>query len=57
MKSHIEQRRIVMYLDSVQARLASLREPHKGVILQSQTQEELGALLPSLLDRALKGEL
>jgi hypothetical protein len=29
------------YLDSVQARLASLRE------LQSQTQEELDALLPS----------
>ena len=46
-----EQRRIVAYLDSVQARLASLRE------LQSQTQEELDALLPSVLDRAFKGEL
>jgi hypothetical protein len=34
-----EQRRDVAYLDSVQARLASLRE------------------LPSVLDRAFKGEL
>ena len=40
---------IVAYLDSVQARLAShkgmisLREPHKGVILQSATGEELSA--------------
>ena len=41
-----EQRRIVAYLDSVQARLASLRE------LQSATGEEL-----SVLDRAFKGEL
>jgi hypothetical protein len=31
--------------------LVSLRE------LQSQTQEELDALLPSVLDRAFKGEL
>ena len=46
-----EQRRIIAYLDSVQARLASLRE------LQSQTQKELDALLPSVLDRAFKGEL
>jgi type I restriction enzyme S subunit len=53
-----ELRRIVAYLDSVplsrdlrQARLASLRE------LQSQTQEELDALLPSVLDKAFKGEL
>ena len=38
-------------LDSVQARLASLRE------LQSATGEELDALLPSVLDRAFKGEL
>jgi len=38
-----EQRRIVAYLDNVQARLASLRE------LQSQTQEELDALLPTVL--------
>ena len=34
-----------------QARLGSLRE------LQSQTGEELDALLPSVLDRAFKGEL
>lgn len=46
-----EQRRIVAYLDSVQARLASLRE------LQSQSGEELDALLPSVLDKAFKGEL
>ena len=46
-----EQRRIVAYLDSVQARLASLRE------LQSATGEELSALLPSVLDRAFRGEL
>jgi type I restriction enzyme S subunit len=41
----------VAYLDSVQARLASLRE------LQSATAEELSALLPSVLDKAFKGEL
>ncbi len=46
-----EQRRIVAYLDSVQARLVSLRE------LQSATGGELGALLPSVLDKAFKGEL
>ena len=46
-----EQRRIMAYLDSVQTRLASLRE------LQSATGEELDALLPSVLDRAFKGEL
>ena len=55
--------RIVAYLDSFplkrdlrQVRLAS----HKGMIslreLQSQTGEELSALLPSVLDRAFKGE-
>jgi hypothetical protein len=58
-----EQRHIMMYLDSVQARLAS----HRGMIslreLQSAVGEELGALLPSpkgmlsVLDRAFKGEL
>jgi hypothetical protein len=40
-----------MYLDSVQAQLASLRE------LQSAAGEELSALLPSVLDKAFKGEL
>jgi len=46
-----EQQCIMAYLDSVQARLASLRQ------LQSATQKELDALLPSVLDRAFKGEL
>ena len=46
-----EQRRIVAYLDNIQARLASLRR------LQSQTQAELDVLLQSVLDRAFKGEL
>jgi hypothetical protein len=45
------------YLDNVQARLAS----HKGMIslreVQSATGEELSALLPSVLDKAFKGEL
>ena len=52
-----ERQRIVMYLNSVQARLAS----HKGMIslreLQSATWEELDALLPSVLDRVFKREL
>ena len=51
MKSNIEQRRIVAYLDSVQVQLVSLRE------LQSATGEELSALLPSGLDKTFKGEL
>ncbi len=43
-------------------RLVSVREPHKGVILQSAAGEELRpffgrTLLPSVLDRAFKGEL
>ena len=56
--SDCEQQCIVAYLDSFspmrdlrQARLRSLRE------LQSQSQEELDALLPSVLDRAFKGGL
>jgi len=52
-----KQRYITEYLDSVQTRLVF----RKGVIslweLQSHTQEELDALLPSVLDRAFKGEL
>lgn len=39
------------------AKVNEVREPHKGVILQSQGQEELDALLPSVLDRTFKGEL
>ncbi|MBI3174896.1 MAG: restriction endonuclease subunit S [Chloroflexi bacterium] len=46
-----EQWRIVAYLDGLQAKVNVLRE------LQSQSQEELDALLPSVLDRAFKGEL
>ncbi len=43
--------RIVAYLDGVQVEVAAPRE------LQSQTGEELDALLPSVLDKAFKGEL
>ena len=46
-----EQRRIVAYLDGLQAKVNMLRE------LQSQSQEELDALLPSVLDRAFRGQL
>lgn len=57
-----KQRRIVAYLDSVQARLVSLREPPTGMILQSATGggEELRqrrTLLPSILKKIFKGEL
>jgi len=34
--------------------MVSLREPHKGVILQPATEEELDALMLSVLDRAFK---
>ena len=33
--------------DASAGEVNALREPHKGVILQSQSQEELDALLPS----------
>ena len=47
-----------MLKNYLQAKVSALREPHKGMILQSQTQEELDALLPSVLvDRAFRGEL
>jgi len=39
------------FVDGLWARLASLRG------LQSAAGEELGALLPSVLDKAFKGEL
>jgi hypothetical protein len=42
------------------AKVNVLREPHKGVILQSATGGELRrgrTLLPSVLDRVFKGEL
>ncbi len=46
-----EQRRIVAHLDAVQAKVDELRR------LQSETREKLSALIPSVLDRAFKGEL
>ncbi len=46
-----EQRRIVAYLDGLSERVNALRR------LQEESQEELDALLPSVLDRAFKGEL
>jgi type I restriction enzyme S subunit len=46
-----EQRRIVAYLDGLQAKVDALKA------LQAQTAAELGALLPAILDRAFKGEL
>ena len=46
-----EQRRIVAYLDGLQAKVNALRE------LQSTSGEELSALMASVLDRAFKGEL
>ena len=56
-------RRIVAYLGSVplardlrHARLVAL-PAHAFGRLQSETQEELDALLPIILDKAFKGEL
>jgi type I restriction enzyme S subunit len=46
-----EQHRIVKYLDCIQARVDVLKR------LQSETSAELDALLPSVLDKAFKGEL
>lgn len=46
-----EQRRIVTYLDNLQTKVDALKA------LQAQTSAELDALLPSILDRAFKGEL
>jgi type I restriction enzyme S subunit len=46
-----EQRRLVAYLDGLQAQVSALRG------LQSESARELAALLPSVLDRAFKGEL
>ena len=46
-----EQRRIVAYLDDLQANVDALKK------LQSETAVELAALLPSILDKAFKGEL
>lgn len=46
-----EQRRIVAYLDGLQAKVDTLKQ------LQADTAAELAALLPSILDKAFKGEL
>lgn len=46
-----EQRRIVAYLDGLQAKVDALRR------LQAETQRELDALMPSVLARAFAGEL
>ena len=46
-----KQRRIITYLDGLQAQVDEL------TVLQDATQAELDALLPSVLDRAFKGEL
>lgn len=46
-----EQRRIVAELDALQAEVDALKR------LQAETAAELDALLPAILDRALKGEL
>lgn len=46
-----EQRRIIRYLNDLEAKVDSLKQ------LQSQTAAELDALLPSILDKAFKGEL
>jgi len=46
-----EQRHIVAYMDGLQAKVNVLRE------LQSASGEELSALMPSVLDKAFKGEL
>jgi type I restriction enzyme S subunit len=46
-----EQARLVSYLDDVQARMDA------SIELQSETTAELDALLPSILDKAFKGDL
>lgn len=46
-----EQRRIVAYLDELQANVDMLEQ------LQAETAAELDAMLPSILDKAFKGEL
>jgi type I restriction enzyme S subunit len=46
-----EQRRIVAYLDGLQSKVDALKR------LQEETSKKLDALLPSILDKAFKGEL
>jgi len=47
----LEQEHIVAYLDDLQSKVNSLKQ------LQAETSAELDALLPSILDKAFKGEL
>ena len=51
MRIRSTQRRIVGYLDGLAGPVAALAR------LQSETAAELDALLPSVLDKAFKGEL
>jgi type I restriction enzyme, S subunit len=51
MKSDRKRYRIITHLDGLQAKVNALRE------LQSASGEELSALMPSVLDKAIKGEL
>jgi type I restriction enzyme S subunit len=46
-----EQRRVVAFLDSLQAKINALKK------LQSETAAELDALMPSILSKAFRGEL
>ena len=46
-----EQRHIIAYLGNLQAKVDALKR------LQTETTAELDALLPSILDKAFKGEL
>jgi type I restriction enzyme S subunit len=46
-----KQRSIVAYLDDLQAKVDALKQ------LQTETSAELDALLPSILDKAFRGEL
>jgi type I restriction enzyme S subunit len=46
-----EQRRIVEYLNNLQSKIAGLKR------FQAETQKEFDALMPSILDKAFKGEL
>jgi type I restriction enzyme S subunit len=46
-----EQRRIVAELDTLQAKVDALKS------VQSETSAELDALMPSILDKAFRGEL
>ena len=46
-----DQRRVTAYLDDLHTKIDRLRA------LQAQTAAELHALLPSILDQAVKGEL